>query len=175
MAGDNIVDLQVGIGADLSQLEADLETAKQKIADISDSKTSKVKIAVTPDVDTKAFINQIQKAVAGQTVKVKVDTTAIQKEIKQKDIPVITPKIDIGDADRKLDNFLNKIKSLREISGAKDVTSKISTDAAGNATSGVLSYTNALGKAQTETYKLVDICDEAGEVISREFQKELTA
>ncbi len=59
MAGDNIVDLQVGIGADLSQLEADLETAKQKIADISDSKTNKVKIAVTPDVDTKALKNQI--------------------------------------------------------------------------------------------------------------------
>ena len=175
---DNFEKLQIGIGADLSQLESDLKDAEKKIIGLSDKiDKDPIKIAVTPDIDAKKFISQIQQAVAGQVVKVKVDPSEITKaskasveKLKTTTASIEPPKLDISDATGKLDFFEQRVEEIKRVAGSVDVTVKIDTDPLGEVTKGVITYTNALGDAQTETYKLVNVVDEMGGAASKQFQ-----
>ena len=172
---DENVKLEIGIGADLSQLESDIEKAEEKIAAIGEGSEKKpIKIAIEPDINVKAFISQIQKAVKSQTVKVRVDAGAVSKSVKSRakedTAGVVAPKIDITDASRQLDRLRARVNEIKQVAGNEDVSFRIDKNAADEITRGVITYTNALGQAQSETYKLVETLDEAGNVASREFQ-----
>ena len=90
---DNIVDLKVGIGADISQLVTDLKDAEKKIAALG---SEPVKITITPELDVKSFVSQIQKAVGKQATKVTVGSA------ESKGASTTKPKIDITDATGQL-------------------------------------------------------------------------
>ena len=176
---DNITNLKVGLGADLTQLDADLASAEAKIAALGDTP---VKISISPDIDAKAFISQIQAAVAGQTVKVKVDGVQEKPGASgaggakapsaptSASAPTVTPNLDITDVSGKLDFFENRIEEIKQVSGNIDVDVRVDTNAMGEVTKGVITYRNALGQAQSETYKLVNVVDEISGEASREFQ-----
>lgn len=169
---DKIVDLKVGIGADLSKLNADLEQAEKKIASLGKDQDGKpIKVAITPDIDAKAFIAKVQEAVKSQTVKVKVDATVASASKAGAGKGVSKPSLPgIVDASEQLDFFEGKIAKIKQVAGNIDVSVKVNTNAMGEVTRGVISYTNALGEAKSETYRLVNVFDDVGEVAGREFQ-----
>ena len=170
---NNITNLQVGIGADLSKLNADLEQAEKKIANLGKDQDGKpIKVTVDPFVDVKAFIAKVQEAVKSQTVKVKVDATVASASKAGAGKGVSKPQLPgIVDASEQLDFFEDKIAKIKQVAGNIDVSVKVDTNAMGEVTRGVITYTNALGQAKSETYKLVNIFDDVGEVAGREFQR----
>ena len=158
---DNIVDLKVGIGADISQLVTDLKDAEKKIAALG---SEPVKITITPELDVKSFVSQIQKAVGKQATKVTVGSA------ESKGASTTKPKIDITDATGQLVILERRMEEIKKVAGNIDVGHKINVDPDGDITGAVIRYTNALGQAVSESYKLIETFDDAGEVIDREFK-----
>ena len=146
---DKIVDLKVGISADINQLIVDLKDAEKRIAALG---STPVKITVAPDVDAKSFSTQVQKAVGQQSAK-------------------ISPKIDITDASGQLATLEKRMEEIKQVAGNVDVSHKIYKKAGSDEiSSAVIRYTNAVGQAISETYKLVNIFDDEGNIIDREFR-----
>ena len=137
---NNITNLQVGIGADLSKLNADLEQAEKKIANLGKDQDGKpIKVTVDPFVDVKAFIAKVQEAVKSQTVKVKVDATVASASKAGAGKGVSKPQLPgIVDASEQLDFFEGKIAKIKQVAGNIDVSVKVDTNAMGEVTRGVI-------------------------------------
>ena len=157
--------LNIKVGVELDSIDKITSKVQKELDKVS--KQVKFKIG---DLDVSLLekkITQMSEKLEkiSKEIKPKIDTTGFD-DVNRKIEGVIT---NLNDLDISIigKGFEELQKKAKEIIGTMNQLTNIkySTDAGGNLDKAIISYTNELGQAVTETMKLKEITDDNGEVI----------
>jgi tape measure domain-containing protein len=139
-----ITNLSIGIGADITAFREALDEIQSLAAGVKE-----ISVKINPEV-----VGAGSGAGAGNK------KGAVNVPVNVNTVP----------ATKTLADFIDRVNKIKNVVNSKDFSFKINTDSLGQIKGGVVTYTNALGQAVSETYKLIDVYDEFGEVADQSFE-----